>query len=122
MKNNLTWSNPEIENAFSSADFVLKTQQQIAKDFGNHGFEFESDFVVLPYETDLLKETVQEMLSDIVEKHASKWLPLMYSLDISEKNYVRFFENATRDWLSDFAFAVIRREAQKVFFRQKLKG
>ena len=121
MSNSPAWSNPEMEKAFSSADFVLKTQQQIAKDFGNHGFQFAEDFEVLPYETALLKAAVQQVLSDIIEHHASKWLPLMYSLDISEKNYIRFFENAGQDWLSDFAFEVIRREAQKVFFRKKLK-
>ena len=111
-----------MENAFSSADFVLKTQRQIAKDFGNHGFQFEADFELRPYETGILKELVQQLLSDIIEHHPSKWLPLMYSLDISEKNYVRFFENASPGWLSDFALVVIRREAQKVFFREKLKG
>ncbi len=121
MENESLWSNSAIGEAFSSANFVLKTQRQIAKDFGNHGFEFEPDFETGAYEIQRLQDAIQLMLSEIVEKHPSKWLPLMYSLDISEKNYVKFFQQAQSGWLAEFALVVIRREAQKVFFREKLK-
>jgi hypothetical protein len=32
-----------------------------------------------------------------------------------------FFSNADKNWLGDFAMIVIKREAQKVFFREKLR-
>lgn len=121
MQDEQTNHSPEIEKAFSSADFILKTQCQIAKDFASHGFHFGEDFETEAYETEHLKQAVQLVLSEIIAQNPSKWLPLMYSLDISEKNYVRFFENAHHDWLSDFAMVVIRREAQKVFFREKFR-
>ena len=121
MENKPSWSDTEIGKAFSSADFVLKTQQQIAKDFGQHGFCFEPDFESVHYDITRLEQTLLFMLSEIIEKHPSKWLPLMYSLDISEKNYVRFFATAQSGWLNDFVLVVIRREAQKVFFREKLR-
>lgn len=121
MENNPAGQDHELGNALSSRDFVLKTQLQIAKDFGNHGFHFESDFETDPYDFEQLQETIVLILSEIIEKQPSKWLPLMYSLDISEKNYMRFFENAQPGWLADFALVVIKREAQKVFFREKLK-
>lgn len=121
MENGLTGSGSGLEEAFSSAGFVLKTQLQLAKDFGSHGFQFGADFETEAYDVARLRETVQAVLSEIIEKQPSKWLPLMYSLDISEKSYVRFFENAQPGWLEEFALVVIRREAQKVFFREKLK-
>lgn len=119
MENKQHGSNAEIAKAFSSAGFVLKTQCQLAKDFGNHGFYFEADFETSAYTTSRLQETVRHVLSEIIERQPSKWLPLMYSLDISEKNYLRFFENAQPGWLADFAQVVIRREAQKVFLQGK---
>lgn len=121
MDDNLTWQQLEMEKAFSSSGFVLKTQFQISKDFARHGFGFSPDFESVAYDSGRLHETVRLMLAEIAEKSPSRWLPLMYSLDISEKNYVRFFESSHADWLSEFAWVVIRREAQKVFFREMLK-
>lgn len=117
MSNNIL----QIETAFDSADFVLKTQQQIAKDFGQHGFEFSPSFSTDVFEIDFLKVTVQEMLKEIIETSPSKWLPLMYTIDISEQKYVQFFSSTTPEWLNEFTDILIKREAQKVFFRQNLK-
>lgn len=117
MSNNIL----RIENAFDSADFVLKTQQQIAKDFGQHGFEFSPAFTNEVFEINSLKINVQEMLKEIIEKSPSKWLPLMYTIDISEQKYVQFFSATTPEWLNEFTDILIKREAQKVFFRQNLK-
>lgn len=121
MENELSKTNDLIDQSMNSEDFVLKTQQQIAKDFRQHGFEFETDFETEVKSMQELSETVENKLADIVENHASKWLPLMYSLDISEKKYVHFFSNSSRNWIIEFALIVIKREAQKVFFRQKLR-
>lgn len=121
MDNELSFKNSVWGSAFSSADFVLRTQQQLAKDFRIHGFDFGLDFDVEALEMKVLFENVRAMLSRIVEEYPSKWLPLMYSLDISEQNYRHFFAGAQSDWLPDFTRIVIRREAQKVFFREKLR-
>ncbi|TXI86328.1 MAG: hypothetical protein E6Q37_04255 [Crocinitomicaceae bacterium] len=117
----MTNNNLQIEHAFDSADFVLKTQQQIAKDFRQHGYHFEIDFEIVAFEIDVLKKTVHNKLAEIIEKAPSKWLPLMYSIDISEQKYVQFFSATTPDWLTEFTDILIKREAQKVFFRQNLK-
>ena len=107
--------------SLSNQDFVLKTQKQISKDFNQHGFEFEPDFESNSYEIGKLRTLVQEMLLNVIEKQPKKWMPLMYTLDIPEKQYVRFFSGVTSDWIIDFAFLVIKREAQKVFFRENFK-
>lgn len=121
MENELSKINDSIDQSMHSQDFVLRTQQQIAKDFRQHGFEFEADFETEAKTLSNLLETLQFKLGDVAENHASKWLPLMYALDISEKSYARFFINADKNWLGDFAMIVIKREAQKVFFREKLR-
>ena len=121
MDNELSFTSSSWGSAFSSADFVLKTQQQLSRDFSRHGFAFGTDFDMKALEMKMLFEAVYDTLAEIVEKHPSKWLPLMYSLDISEHNYTRFFAGVEVDWLPDFTRIVIRREAQKVFFREKLR-
>ena len=111
----------DLVASLSNQDFVLKTQKQISKDFNQHGFEFEPDFESNSYEIGKLRTLVQEMLLNVIEKQPKKWMPLMYTLDIPEKQYVRFFSGVTSDWIIDFAFLVIKREAQKVFFRENFK-
>lgn len=107
--------------SLSNQDFVLKTQQQISKDFNQHGFEFEPLFDSQAYEIGNLRTAVQRMLLEVMEKQANKWMPLMYTIDIPEKQYLKFFSGVTSDWIIDFAFLVIKREAQKVFFRENFK-
>lgn len=111
----------DLITSLSNQDFVLKTQRQISKDFNQHGFEFEPDFDFQAFEIDKLRRCVQEMLLEVNEKQPNKWMPLMYTLDIPEKQYLRFFSGISSDWIVDFAFLVIKREAQKVFFRESFK-
>ena len=111
----------DLVASLSNQDFVLKTQQQISKDFNQHGFEFEPKFDSEAYEIGKLRIAVQEMLLEVIEKQANKWMPLMYTIDIPEKQYVKFVSDRTSNWIIDFAFLVIKREAQKVFFRESFK-
>ncbi len=111
----------DLVTSLSNQDFVLKTQRQLSKDFSQHGFEFEPKFEIESFEIANLSLVVQEMLKEIIEKQPNKWMPLMYTLDIPEKQYVKFFSGVTSDWIIDFAFLVIKREAQKVFFRENFK-
>lgn len=114
-------NNLQIEHAFDSSEFVLKTQQQIAKDFRQHGFEFEAEFEIAAFDIHELRKVVQNKLAEVIEKAPSKWLPLMYTIDISEHKYVQFFSATTPEWLIEFTDILIKREAQKVFFKQNLK-
>ena len=111
----------DLVASLSNHGFVLKTQQQISKDFNQHGFEFEPKFDSEAYEITNLRNAVQEMLLEVMEKQPQKWMPLMYTIDIPEKQYVKFVSDRSVDWIIDFAFLVIKREAQKVFFRESFK-
>ena len=111
----------DLVASLSNHDFVLKTQQQLSKDFSQHGFEFEPKFDTEAYEIGNLRIAVQEMLLEVIEKQANKWMPLMYTIDIPEKQYLKFFSALNSEWIIDFAFLVIKREAQKVFFRESFK-
>jgi hypothetical protein len=121
MENELNTILKALNESLHSQDFVLKTQQQLAKDFRQHGFEFGDFFEKDSLNLQELIPLVSNQLAEIIENHPSKWLPLIYTLDISEKKYHTFLQKTNLDWLNEFAFVVIQREAQKVFFREKFK-
>jgi len=111
--------NQELEEHFSNEEFRLKTQQQLSKDFEVHGFGFHPDFCIEVLEVQQLSDTVCDALMYMVEKKSSSWQPLLYTIDISEKVYVHYATSQQENWMQSFAWEVIRREAQKVFFRIK---
>ncbi len=109
----------ELEAHFSNELFRLKTQRQIAKDFESHGFSYNPTFCDEVVDIQQLSDTVSEALMYIIEKKVSSWQPLLYTIDISEKVYVQYATSQEQNWMQLFAWEVIRREAQKVFFREK---
>ena len=111
--------NQELEAHFSNDLFRLKTQRQLAKDFEIHGFSFYPEFCDEVIDIQQLSDTVSEALMYIIEKKASSWQPLLYTIDISENVYVQYATSQEQNWMQLFAWEVIRREAQKVFFREK---
>ncbi len=111
--------NKELEAHFSNELFRLKTQRQIAKDFESHGFSFNPEFCDEVVDIQQLSDKVLEALMYVVEKKASSWQPLLYTIDISEKVYIQYATSQEQNWMQLFGWEVIRREAQKVFFREK---
>lgn len=111
--------NTAVEVRLGHEQFRLKTQQQLVKDFAIYGFEFETSFTSESWEADKIVETVSAALMYMIEKDSSNWHPLLYTMDIPEQTYLRLATSGETDWLIAFTWIVIRREAQKVFFREK---
>lgn len=111
--------NNELDAHFNSEQFRLKTQRQIAKDFEVHGFSFDPLFCEQVAEIPRLTEQVTDALMYMVEKKASSWQALLYTIDIPEKKYIQYATSQDGNWMHQFAWEIIRREAQKVFFREK---
>jgi len=112
-------NNTELEARFSHEQFRLKTQLQLAKDFGMHGFDFAPNFIEEALSIEVLVETVLEALVYMIEKKASSWHPLLYTMDVSEQTYLQLATSNQPTWMEDFTWIVLRREALKVFFREK---
>ena len=111
--------NAELEARFDHEQFRLKTQLQIAKDFGVHGFDFAPQFSENAYSIEALVDTVAEAMMYMIEKQASSWHPLLYTMDVSEETYLQLATSNEPNWMEEFTWMVIRREALKVFFREK---
>jgi hypothetical protein len=112
-------SNTELEARFDHEQFRLKTQLQLAKDFGVHGFDFAPQFSENAYSIEALVDTVAEALMYMLEKQATSWHPLLYTMDVSEQTYLELATSNESNWMESFTWTVIRREALKVFFREK---
>jgi hypothetical protein len=113
--------NTEIEAQFNQELFRLKTQQQIVKDFGIHGFDFTPSFSNEAYSLDALVDILTEAMMYLIEKQPTSWHPLLYTMDIPEQTYLKLATSNDSNWMEQFTWIVIRREALKVFLRDKYK-
>jgi hypothetical protein len=109
----------ELEERFDHERFRLKTQLQIAKDFAVHGFDFAPEFSQVAYSIEALVDALAAALMYMIEKQASSWHPLLYTIDVSEQSYLQLATSKESNWMEDFTWVVLRREALKVFFREK---
>jgi hypothetical protein len=108
----------DIEKYRHDLEIIRLTADQIIKDFGIFGYEIKfSGNELTAYEE--LKSQVAPLLFDLYHKKSSAFQSLLYRIDISEKNFKDLLENsAKKDFASQLADAVIRREFQKVLTRK----
>lgn len=116
MKTN-TLTKSELEIQFQTADFALKTQQQIAKDFYSSGLYFESSF-----ENDELSYTniisaIQEKIEEIIQQGERQLLQLLYQIDIPQNQFLELVNQV--DFSLKLSELILQREAYKVFLRSK---
>ncbi|MES2798651.1 MAG: hypothetical protein V4638_01425 [Bacteroidota bacterium] len=100
------------EDLLSSEEFVLKTQQQIAKDFAKFNLFFEDSFVLVAKSSaEEIVGNIENHLADILHSDATKMMQLLYTIDISEKEF--------KDLLGDPEFQ--KKLAEKILFREAYK-
>ena len=107
----------DIRSELSQIDFVLKTQQQIIKDFGTAGINFPEGFRInaLPFEQ--LLSAIPIRLKELNTSNSSVFSQLLYQIDLPENILPTLHE--TDDFYTNLAEVVLKREAYKVFLRSK---
>lgn len=110
----------ELIPYFHEAGFRLKTQQQLSKDFAQHGIYFRELFTTESLNSD---QIIAEVHTKLREYLAAKkaLLPLLYTVDIPEKKYQKWLLSELND-LEVLTWMLVEREAQKVFLREKFKA
>lgn len=108
MNNSSLISSEKLNIEFSNTEFVLKTQQQIAKDFGSCGVDFSKDFLVSNYTTNEILEEIQLALKKV---HSIE--ELLYRIDVPEE---LFMHSQDFETLSEI---ILRREAYKIWLRSQ---
>lgn len=118
MTNNYQLSDNVFQVQFENVDFVLKTQQQIAKDFERSGHDIDSRLLDNSFSLEELEDIVALMLSQVFKKGEQTTLQLLYQIDIPQSQFLQL--SAEGNFLNQAAYLIIRREAQKVYLRSIL--
>ena len=101
----------------SVENLYLKLVEQINKDFNLANESLEVEISVLPME---LKSILHEKIYKLIQYKFAEYLNLLYIIDIPEKE-IKQLDGSDLAILSEqVAFLILKREWQKVWFRNKL--
>ena len=105
-----------IEEA-TTLDLYTRLVEQLNKDllFANINLEFDID--VLPTS---LKVMLQETIFKLIQEKFMDYLNLLYIVDVSEEKVRQLDGNDTLQLSEDITFLILKREWQKVWFKNKL--
>lgn len=110
-------SDEELQLQFQTVDFILKTQQQISKDFYSSSIQFEQSFETTELAYQEILEEVATKLEEIIRLGETQLLQLLYQIDISQNQFLKLVNR--EDFLFRLSELIVRREAYKVFLRSK---
>ncbi|MBC7439045.1 MAG: hypothetical protein H7250_03555 [Flavobacterium sp.] len=107
------------EHLFSEAekdDLYLKLIEQINKDFNlsNEGIDFP-----LSIEPDELKIELHEKIYRMIQYKFTEYLNLLYIIDVSEIEVKKLDGSDLIELSEQVSFLILKREWQKVWFRNK---
>lgn len=112
-------SKEDLKVQFTVPDFVIKTQQQIAKDFAIISYRFDDSFVEEERSYEDILDVVTSQVIEIMKLGETTLLQLLYQIDIPQS---LFLDATTKpDFASIISEMIIQREAYKVFLREKFK-
>ena len=106
-----------VSNHLKSTEFVLKTQQQIIKDFGTANIDFPSDFHSVPYPTERIISELSIRLRMQESSDPRGFSQLLYQIDLPESILPELSE--TDDFYTRLGEVILKREAYKVYLRQQ---
>lgn len=98
-------------------DFVLKTQQQIHKDFSMQGLEISDELNDSELTYDGIHSIVSSGLEGVMRQGESILLQLNYQIDIPQQQFLDAI--TSENPITQLAELIIRREAYKVYLRTK---
>lgn len=107
-------------------DIVQKMAKQIAKDFGLIGMKVNLSIEPNTTFNDLTIQT-QKNISELIDNNISKLAPLLYRVDIDEKNLYRVLEKTNpKHMIDSITKLIMERELKKVLiaihFSNNLNG
>jgi len=102
---------------FSNADFILKTQQQIEKDFAKFNLYFPELFVLEPLSKEHIEALIEENIATVIKYGETQLMQLLYTIDVPEKDFLHLITSS--DFIENISKMILKREAMKVFYRMK---
>lgn len=115
MKTALT--HEQLLTEFQSSEFVLKTQHQIAKDFGQFSIDFSKEFMVNALELSKIVLQTEEKVAELMKEGEQRFLQYLYLVDIPESSFLALTTNP--DFIGKISVLILQREAYKVYLRAR---
>jgi hypothetical protein len=109
-----------LKKYFDNETFVLKTQQQIAKDFAKLNLLFSESFESQVLSKDEIELQIGQQLVEIIKEGETRLLQLLYTIDLSEKEFLHLTTQA--NFIQELSKKILFREAYKVFLRTKFSS
>ena len=97
-------------------DLYKKLIQQLNKDLALANIDLDFDDEVLPTS---LKLMLQETIYKLIQEKFTDYLNLLYIIDVSEEKVKQLDGSDTLQMSENVTFLVLKREWQKVWFRNK---
>lgn len=113
--NSLATFDQLIEEA-NKLDLYNKLVDQLNKDFLLANIDLEFNQNILPSS---LKFLLHETIYQLIQEKFTKYLNLLYIVDVSEKTVKSLDGDDLLKLSEDVAFLILKREWQKVWFRHK---
>lgn len=110
----------QLNAYFDNQQFVLKTQQQIAKDFAKFNLLFSDSFEIEPISKDEIERLIGQLLIDLMKQGETRLLQLLYTIDLSEKEFLHITTDP--NFIQLLSEKILFREAYKVFLRTKFSS
>ena len=107
----------QVLEQFRIPDFVLKTQQQIHKDFSNQGITIAAVLLEKELDYNEIASIVTDALVEVMHLGERQLLQLNYQIDVPQKQFLKAITG--KDPIEALTALIIRREAYKVFLRSK---
>jgi hypothetical protein len=107
----------DLQNQFNNEEFVLKTQQQIAKDFAKFNMFFPESFENTPFSKEEIELWIADHLTEIMKYGETRLLQVLYTIDISEKQFLSLSQD--KQFIQLLSEKILEREALKVYLRSK---
>lgn len=115
MNDLITYS--QLQPYFDNEAFVLKSQQQIAKDFAKFNLFFGEEFEEQALKREEIESLIAERIADLMKEGETRLLQLLYTIDLPEKEFLSL--TTQPDFITELSSRILFREAYKVFLRTK---
>lgn len=101
----------EVENLYQN---LIK---QLNKDFQLSNLSEHFELSITPVQ---LKETLSKILVRLITNHYDDYLNFLYRVDVPEKDLLTIKSNELPKIVEQISFLVLKREYQKVWFKNRL--
>jgi len=108
-------SKNDLDSAFQSNDFVLKTQLQIMKDFNQSGVNFTAQFSLKKLNYDQIIQEIESKLIEVMKLGETQLLQLLYQIDIPQSDFTTLLKSPNIS--GELSILILQREAYKVHLR-----